>query len=403
MKLVLSQEQFPIKLWLDDLEEGAEKQARNIANLPFIHKWVALMPDAHAGKGIPIGSVIATDGVLIPYAIGVDIACGMLAIKTDIKNIDKTLYREKDPLKIAMGIIRKTIPTGFEHHKENQVWEGFDKVPNLPICQKELKSARKQLGTLGGGNHFIEFQEDKDLNLWIMIHSGSRNFGLQVAEYYHKKAWEFFEKYNLKLPDKFLAYLPVEDPVGQEYLKAMNFCMDFAYANRAHMMNAVLQIMNDNLLPTSKVKEINIHHNYAALENHYGKDVWVHRKGATRSCLGEVGIIPGSMGSPSYIVEGLGNPESFMSCSHGAGRNMSRTKAIKTLNLADEQAKMSGILHGLRNIGDLDEAPSAYKDISQVMKNQEDLVKIQVELFPKANIKGDSGKLRKDKTSKIGD
>ena len=388
--IVLPQEQFPIKLWLNDLEESAEKQVRNVANLPFLYKWVALMPDAHAGKGIPIGSVIATDGVLIPYAIGVDIACGMLAIKTDIKNIDW------DPIKIMMGNIRKTVPTGFDHHKEAQVWEGFDRMPNLPICQKELKNARKQLGTLGGGNHFIEFQEDRDLNLWVMIHSGSRNFGLQIAEHYYGEALKLCDRWIVNLPDGFLAYLPVDDPMGQEYLEAMNFCMDFAHANRAHMMNSVLTIMND-VLPTSKVREINIHHNYAALENHYGKNVWVHRKGATRARLGEVGIIPGSMGSPSYIVEGLGNPESFMSCSHGAGRNMSRTKAIKTLNLADEQAKMGGILHGLRNVGDLDEAPSAYKDISQVMKNQEDLVKIQVELLPKANIKGDSGKPRKDK------
>lgn len=378
---VVDTEKVPIKLWLDNIEDGALQQARNLANLPFIHKWVAIMPDSHQGYGMPIGGVLATKGVIIPNAVGVDIGCGMGAVQTSIKGIDT------DTLKAIMGRVRLAIPVGFNHHQEAQAWDGFDRAPDLPIIQQELASARKQLGTLGGGNHFIEFQSDEEGILWIMLHSGSRNFGLKAANVYHKQAQALCERWHVTLPDKDLAFLPIEDKAGSDYYAAMSFCLEFAQASRDHMMSTVLRIVGE-ATGGQEVRRVNIHHNYAAMENHYGENVWVHRKGATRVRAGEAGIIPGSMGTSSYIVEGLGNPESFYSCSHGAGRKLGRKQAERTLDLAEEQAKMSGILHGLRNMGDLDEAPGAYKDIDQVMDNQTDLVKITTRLHPLGSIKG---------------
>lgn len=380
MRRVVSTEPIPIKLWLDDIEDGALQQARNLANLPFVYKWVAIMPDSHQGYGMPIGGVLATKGVIIPNAVGVDIGCGMGAVQTSIKGIDT------DTLKAIMGRVREAVPVGFNHHKEAQAWEGFDHAPDLPIIQQELTSARRQLGTLGGGNHFIEFQADENGNLWVMLHSGSRNFGLKVAKVYHREAQALCERWYTQLPDKDLAFLPVDDTYGQEYLAAMSYCLEFAQASRDHMMSTILGIVGE-VAGGQEVRRVNIHHNYAAMENHYGENVWVHRKGATRVRTGEAGIIPGSMGTSSYIVEGLGNPESFCSCSHGAGRRLGRKEAGRVLDLAGEQAKMNGIIHGLRNVSDIDEAPGAYKDIDVVMANQSDLVKITTRLHPLGSIK----------------
>ena len=378
---VVNTERVPIKLWLEDIEDGALAQAKNLAALPFVHKWVAIMPDSHQGYGMPIGGVLATEGVIIPNAVGVDIGCGMGAVQTSLSGIDT------ETLKEIMGRVRKAIPVGFAHHQHPQEWEGFDRAPDLPIIRQELDSARKQLGTLGGGNHFIEFQADEQGGFWIMLHSGSRNFGLKTANVYHKQAQALCERWHVSLPDRDLAFLPMDDQAGQDYHAAMGFCLEFAQANRTHMMQAITRIV-DEVTGATLIQEVNIHHNYAALENHYGKNVWVHRKGATRVREGERGIIPGSMGTSSYIVEGLGNPESFSSCSHGAGRRMGRKEACRKLNMEDEQAKMVGILHGLRNADDLDEAPGAYKDIDTVMENQKDLVKIAVRLKPLGSIKG---------------
>ena len=374
---VIATEKYPIKLWVSNPEDGAIKQAKNIANLPFVHKWVALMPDCHQGYGMPVGGVLAVDGVVIPNAVGVDIGCGMIAAKTPIKSI------HTDDLKIAMGRVREIIPVGFKHQEKDQEWEGFDRAPNISIIKQELKASQRQLGTLGGGNHFIEFQEDEEGNLWVMLHSGSRNFGLKTANVYHALAQKKCEQWHVQLPDKDLAFLPVDTVEGEEYFTAMNYCLEFAKANRDLMLRNIL-----SCLETEPVSSVNIHHNYAALENHFGRNVWVHRKGATRARADELGIIPGSMGSFSYIVEGLGNPDSFHSCSHGAGRRMGRKDAERRLNLAEEQKKMEGIVHGLRNIENLDEAPGAYKDIDEVMANQKDLVKIVVRLHPIGSIKG---------------
>ena len=381
MNQVIDTENKPIKLWLSDIEDGALQQAKDLANLPFVYKWISIMPDTHQGYGMPIGGVMATSGVIVPNAVGVDIGCGMCASKTNLTDIDT------ETIKKVMQRIRDLIPVGFSHHPIAQEWSGFDEAPYLKIIQQELESAKKQLGTLGGGNHFIEIQKGDDGHIWLMLHSGSRNFGLKTATEYHKKAQHLCEKWFSVIPNKDLAFLPIESQEGNDYYKAMNYCLRFAKANRDLMMNRVIESLFQET-GASILYDLDIHHNYAAFEHHFGKDVLVHRKGAVRARAGEPGIIPGSMGTNSYITEGLGNEDSFMSSSHGAGRRMGRNEAVKTLNLADEQNKMAGIVHGLRTAKDLDESPGAYKDIDEVMENQADLVKIMVTLKPLASIKG---------------
>lgn len=378
---VITTERIPVKLWLDDIEDGALAQAMDLAKLKFAFKHIAIMPDSHQGFGMPIGGVMATEQVIVPNAVGVDIGCGMTAIKSNIKVTDMTV----EELKRVMGEIRKAIPMGFGHHKEKQEWEGFDKAPDIPIIQKELEHARYQIGTLGGGNHFIEIQKGDDGFVWVMLHSGSRNFGLQTATEYNKKAQKMCEKWSSDIPNNELAFLPMDTKEGEEYFKAMNYALEFAFANRKLMMSRIVDIMGEQHFDWSKL--INIHHNYAAMENHFGKNVLVHRKGATKATAGLTGIIPGSMGTPSYIVEGLDNPESFKSCSHGAGRRMGRKEAIRTLNLKEEQDKMGDIIGKPRDQKHIDEAPGSYKDIDKVMANQVDLVKIKVKLEPLANMK----------------
>lgn len=382
---VISTEKIPIKLWLDDIEDGAMEQVKHLANLPFAFKHIAIMPDSHQGYGMPIGGVMATENVIIPNAVGVDIGCGMCAVKTSL--IELPL----DSLKRIMGKIRTTIPVGFEHQKEKQ---NVELMPELKgeyeIVSQEYESALKQLGTLGGGNHFIEIQKGSDGFVWIMIHSGSRNFGLKNANHYNKIAVEMAEKYFSAVPKEWeLAFLPIDSKEGQMYINEMQYCVDFALANRQLMMENI-KIIFATETETSFDSMINIAHNYARMENHFGHNVMIHRKGATLATEDTVGIIPGSQGTHSYIVKGKGNRDSFQSCSHGAGRKMGRKEAERTLNLEDEKAKLDslGILHAIRGKGDLDEAPGAYKDIDTVMKNQEDLVEIITELTPLGVIKG---------------
>lgn len=391
---VVNTEKHIIKSWCNEVEESAMEQAQNLANLPFLFKHVALMPDCHSGYGMPIGGVIATKGVIIPNAVGVDIGCGMCAVKTSIKDIDT------ETIKKIMSGIRKVIPIGFAHHKIQQAETLMPKFSGKEfcsaICYKEYNSAITQLGTLGGGNHFIELQKDTEGFVWIMIHSGSRSLGFKVAHYYNELAVKLNEKWHSAVPKEWeLAFLPVDSDEGQDYLKEMQYCVDFAYANRKLMMERIMEIFISEfrivLNEEGKFGEmINIAHNYAALENHFGENVWVHRKGATLARENTIGIIPGSQGTKSYIVKGKGNPDSFMSCSHGAGRKMSRTKAQNELNLQDEIKKLNdqNIIHSIRNKKDLDEASGAYKNILQVMEEQADLVDILVELTPIAVIKG---------------
>ena len=383
MKKVISTEKIPIKIWLDNIENGALQQAKNLANLPFAYKWISIMPDSHQGFGMPIGGIMATKRIIVPNAVGKDIGCGMCAVKTPLTEIDT------ETLKKIMDEIRKVIPVGFGHHKEKQ---NIDLMPHLPdvapIAWKERENALTQIGTLGGGNHFIEIQKGSDGHIWIMVHSGSRNFGLKIADYYNKLAISFNEKWYSKIPKEWeLAFLPIESEEGNAYYNEMKCAVEFALANRKLMMDRIKDIFG-RITQYGFEPMINIAHNYASLENHFGENVLVHRKGATLARKGTIGIIPGSMGTASYIVEGLGNKESFESCSHGAGRKMSRKKAIETLDLEKEQKKMEGIIGAPRSQGELEEAPGAYKDISEVMANQDDLVKILVELKPLAVIKG---------------
>ena len=377
-------------MWLDDPEEGAVKQALNLANLPFAFRHICLMPDTHQGYGMPIGGVLAAKNVIVPNAVGVDIGCGMCAMKTNIEADGL----ERHQLTQIMAGIREMIPLGFDHHKERQdealMPQGYN-LDELVIVKRQYIAALKQLGTLGGGNHFIELQRCNEGILWIMVHSGSRNFGLQVAEHYNKQAKKLNALYYSSVDAKVvLAFLPFESDEAHTYYREMSYCTEFALANRKLMMERIQQVVSATLGSVIYEPMINIAHNYAAWETHFDTKVVVHRKGATSAKAGETGIIPGSQGTKSYIVEGLGNPESFMSCSHGAGRVMSRAAAIKNLDLEEEKRKLDelGIIHSIRGKSDLEEASSAYKDISQVMAFQSDLVKIKTELSPLAVIKG---------------
>jgi tRNA-splicing ligase RtcB len=305
----------------------------------------------------------------------------MRAVKTSLTEIDE------ETLKKITGEIRKVIPVGFRHHTQEQSWSGFAEAPKIETIQNELRNAMFQIGTLGGGNHFVEIQRGDDGHIWIMVHSGSRNFGFKTAGYYNRKAVEYCKENHLELPSKDLAYLPFESEIGQEYFGAMNYCQNFARGNRELMMESTVRVFED-VTSCGFEPAIDIHHNFASVEEHFGEKVIVHRKGATQAFKGMRGIIPGSMGTPSYITEGLGNEESFSSCAHGAGRILGRQEAIRTLDLEEEQRKMEGILGGPRGRRELQEAPGAYKNIDEVMQNQRDLVKILVKLSPLSVIIG---------------
>ncbi len=386
MKKIILSEKIPIKLWLEDIEPGALRQAKDIANMPFAFSHVAIMPDCHEGFGMPIGGILATNGVVIPNAVGVDIGCGMCAIKTNLTVI------EKDILLKIVNDIKNIIPAGFKHHPKPLDISMMPEVKHkMPVLEKEYKNATYQLGTLGGGNHFIEIQGGSDGFIWIMIHSGSRNLGKQVADFYYRQAVSLNEKKFKHLKNvRQLSFLPVDSIEGQNYINEMNYCVDFAFANRKMMMTLVQYTLDDYFKKIEFSNFINIAHNYASTEFHFGKEAIIHRKGATSSKKGETGIVPGSQGTKSYIVTGKGNPDSFQSCSHGAGRILGRNEAIKKLNFNAEVKKMSdkGIIHSLKKPRDLDEAAGAYKNIETVMQNQSDLVTILLELEPLAVIKG---------------
>ena len=381
----------PINLWgpnKEYFEEGALQQIENVASLPFVFHHVCILPDGHQGYGMPIGGVFAVDRVVSPNCVGVDISCGVGVMRLNLAGITT------EQLKLIMGKIRERVPVGFNHHEQEQWWDGFSRCPDVPILQQQLNSAKKQLGSLGGGNHFLEIQKNGEGFITIMVHSGSRNFGLKVAHEYNQKAQYFNRLWYSNVPefkgDDGLAFLPIETKEAKEYMEAVAYLMEFAKASRTSMLEASLAAFKEVIHETQLTWSYDINHNYARWEHHYGKDVIVHRKGATSAKLGEIGIIPGSQGTASYIVEGLGNHASFNSCSHGAGRAMSRTKAQNTLSLEEEIRKLDekGIVHGIRYKKDLDEASSAYKDIDDVMAQQTDLVKIVEKLTPLGVIKG---------------
>lgn len=381
----------PVKIWARTIEPSVIGQINNLAALPFVFHHLAFMPDVHLGIGMPIGGVLATKDIVIPNAVGVDIGCGMCAVKTSIR------AEEITPDILRKGImrnIRKQIPIDKEHHKSPQdealMPKGFD-IDSMEIVSHQYSSALKQLGTLGGGNHFIELQRDTDGWLWVMIHSGSRNLGKRVCDHYADLASKLNTMWYSNVDSGAgLSFLPKGTKEFSQYWNEMRFCIEFAFANRKLMMDRICSIIKDNMPNAEFEPIINIAHNYAAFEEHFGETVIVHRKGATRAYAGEIGIIPGSQGTRSFITEGLGNPDSFMSCSHGAGRAMSRNEAVRTLNLKSEIDKLDqqGIVHSIRSVRDLEEAASAYKNIEVVMADQVDLTRIVTALEPIAVIKG---------------
>ncbi len=399
----------PIKVWLkniDQIEKSCLEQAYHLADLPFIHKWVCLMPDTHTGKGMPIGGVIATKGVIIPNAVGVDIGCGMNFISTNIEvaALKEVVTANGTLVQTIIADIMRDIPVGFNSYMEKQTSHVLDQALEQAEKYKSnqelfplIESAYYQVGTLGGGNHFIELQEDQDGYLGIMLHSGSRHFGKRICDAYHKKARALNEMWYSQVPDEYrLAFLPVDLEEGQEYIAWMNLAMDYAFENRARMMQRVKDIVTEKILKYSDQKvvfgeEINCHHNYASLENHYGKNVWVHRKGATRARSGELAVIPGAMGSYSYVVKGRGNEESFCTSSHGAGRAYSRKGAMEAFSCEAvlNDLKEQGIVLGKTKKADVaEESRFAYKDIETVMDNQNDLVEIVSKLKTIAVVKG---------------
>ncbi|MDR2903210.1 MAG: RtcB family protein [Clostridiales bacterium] len=399
----------PIKIWLPDeksIEESCLEQAYHLAQLPFLHKWVALMPDTHTGMGMPIGGVIATSGVIIPNAVGVDIGCGMAFAGTNIpvaalKGIETG---SGSLIQTMIGDILRNIPVGFNHHKKKQdcdtldkAFAEFDKYEANADLVEQLEAGYYQVGTLGGGNHFIELQEDDEGYLGIMIHSGSRNFGLQICNAFHNAARVLNQKWYSAVPDEYrLAFLPVDSPEGKQYINWMNLALDFAAENRCRMMIATKVIVEKWItkyrdLHIEDTFDINCHHNYAAIEHHYGKNVWVHRKGATRTRAGELAVIPGAMGSYSYVVEGFGNEMSFHSSSHGAGRRYSRKGAMAAFSTEQVMVdlKEQGVVLGKYNKNDVaEESRFAYKDIDDVMANQADLVKPVLRLKTIGVVKG---------------
>ena len=400
---------LPIKVWLPSaahLDEDCLRQAKNLANLPFAFRHIALMPDTHSGYGMPIGGVMASSEAIVPNAVGVDIGCGMGFVHT---NVPARLCREvKTPqgtlAHTLVGQIMRDVPQGFEHHSRPQKSEFLDRCSLRQLYHygrdklPTIEEAHVQLGTLGGGNHFIELQEDEDGSLGIMVHTGSRNFGYKVANYFNNLAKELNRKMGSKIPPSFdLAYLPLDTKEARGYIGWMNFALEFARHNRQQIMDRVKEMVFSGLeryagwKDIQILQEVNAHHNYAARERHFGEEVWVHRKGAIRAGQGELGIIPGAMGSYSYIVEGLGNPESFHSASHGAGRVMGRKEAMRQFAveevLADFEAKQV-VLGKKRKRDTAEEYFKAYKNIEDVMADQADLVKPRLKVRTVAVVKG---------------
>ena len=354
--------------WATDIDPNALEQAERTASLPFVAGHLALMPDAHWGMGATIGSVIPTRGAIIPAAVGVDIGCGMIAAELPFA-VDLL----PDDLDRLHGHIAQVVPAGVGqgHDKERAI-----PAPTFDLTQKERATAANQIGSLGSGNHFVEVCTDERDRVWVVLHSGSRGVGNQLAKRHIEAAKALMARYFIELPDPDLAYLVEGTPEFAEYIAAMLWAQDYALANRDRMMDAVLaQIAGFIGHDFDPVQRINCHHNFTEMEHHHGRDVWLTRKGAIRARVGELGVIPGSMGTRSYIVEGLGNPASYASCSHGAGRRLSRGEARRTLDLETFEAEMAGKAW---NHGDaatlIDEDPRAYKDIDQVMADQADLV-----------------------------
>ena len=374
----------PVKIYTGEIEPAARLQLVNISKLPIVHHHVAAMPDVHLGIGATVGSVIPTKQAIIPAAVGVDIGCGMIARRLSLSGneLGETSLRK------VFNQISRDVPVGFDSHSDRDARthaaKGFDKglkriIDRHPGIKKRVgKKASwvNQLGTLGGGNHFIELCLDEENRAWVMLHSGSRGIGNAIGSYFIELAKKDAERTQLQLPDRDLAYFPEGAQHFDDYVEAVGWAQDYARANRAEMMELVVDALHRHLPSFETTDEaVNCHHNYVERERHYGEDVWVTRKGAIRAGRGELGIIPGSMGAHSYIVRGTGRAESFESCAHGAGRKMSRNAAQKQFSVADLAVQTQGVICR-KDKGVLDEIPGAYKNIDEVMANQSDLVEV---------------------------
>ena len=383
MKSVLTEGRVPVKMWIPEteVEASALDQLKNLSKLPFIFHHVAAMPDVHWGNGTSVGTVFASEGAIIPSAVGVDIGCGMAAVRT---SLPKAMVLDKLP-EIRTEIERR-VPVGFNARQAPVV--EYPK-PDIGFVDDALyQKSLLQCGTLGGGNHFIEVCLDEQDRVWIMLHSGSRNIGKTLAERHIENAKGIAKRYFIDLPDPQLAYLAMGTPEFGAYWETMRWCQDYALKNRERMLLDVITAVQVVTAQTVDFDEkVNCHHNYIGQENHFGRNVWVTRKGAVRARTGDMGIIPGSMGTRSYIVRGLGNPESFCSCSHGAGRRMSRTEAKRRFQVADLIEQTMGV-ECRKDAGVIDEIPGSYKDIDAVMANQTDLVEIVATLKAVLCVKG---------------
>ncbi|QFZ84581.1 RtcB family protein [Variovorax paradoxus] len=406
MNVIQEEGARPIKAWVErredgtlNIEDSALQQTKNLARLPFIaSNGVALMPDVHAGIGSTVGSVIATDKAVIPAAVGVDIGCGMNAVRLTLRadQLPDSLAKIRDAIEAAVplgaggGHTKSRVPHGHGGDDIHPVWKEFH---NTRIKERLgdgiFEKAWNQLGTLGSGNHFIELCLDESDQVWLMLHSGSRGVGNKIGTHFIERAKRNMEKFFINLPHQDLAYFPEETDDFNEYVEAVSWAQNYALENRRQMMMACVDALRDNIptafLPTTEA--VNCHHNYVEKENHFGRNIWVTRKGAVRAREGDLGIIPGSMGQRSYIVRGKGNPQSYCSCSHGAGRVMSRTEARRRFSLADLIAQTEGV-ECRKDDAVLDEIPGSYKPIDQVMANQADLVEVVHELRAVLCVKG---------------
>jgi len=389
----------PVKIYTADIEQGVIQQLRNMAQLEFVHSHIAVMPDVHVGKGATVGSVIPTKSAIIPAAVGVDIGCGMNAVRLSLTASDLP-----DSLKSLRLIVEQQVPVGFHMHKQIQAKNSTldplgkrlkpitDKHPGLLKMLKGFERTwAKQLGTLGGGNHFIELCLDENNDVWVMLHSGSRGIGNCIGQYFINLAKKERQSRFGHVPDRDLSYFAAGSDSFADYVEAVGWAQDYALENRREMMRLVIKSLQSpqaGLPRFALTKEaINCHHNYVNEDVHFGEHVYVTRKGAISAYAGELGIIPGSMGAKSFIVRGLGNAESFCSCSHGAGRQMSRGKAIRAFTIDELKAQTAGV-ECRKDKGVMDEIPGAYKDIDEVMANQTDLVEVVHTLKQVMCIKG---------------
>ena len=388
---------LPVKIYTYDIDPQALTQLSHVARLPIIHHHVAAMPDVHVGIGATVGAVIPTKGAIIPAAVGVDIGCGMVATRLSLR-----AGHLPDNLRPLRQVIEAAVPVGFDMHSEGHgapastlraLSGGLERIvkkhPGLLKMQRNADTTwARQLGTLGGGNHFIELCLDEQQDVWLMLHSGSRGIGNIIGRYFIELARKDMGQHLASLPDRDLAYLREGAQHFDDYVEALHWAQDYAMTNRREMLRLILQALARQLPPFTVTKEaINCHHNYVAIEQHFGEELFITRKGAIRAGAGELGIIPGSMGAKSYIVRGKGEADSFCSCSHGAGRRMSRGQAKKKFDQQDLIAQTAGV-ECRKDSGVLDEIPAAYKDIDAVMAQQSDLVEIVHTLKQVVCVKG---------------